>query len=130
MTYFSIFYHGNSEDVGVHGFIDFEWAREIDNRKLTSGYVFIFFGGAVNQMRKKQSMVSFSSTKVELLQLLMQVKKQHDCNDYAQKLGLNSKLLGWNVIFKVQSPQKGTQHIIQRQSILMYNIIFQRDGTK
>ena len=32
----------------------------------------------------------------------MQVKKQFGCNDYAQKLGLNSKLLGWNVIFEVQ----------------------------
>ena len=33
----------------------------------------------------------------------MQVKKQSGCNDYAQKMGLNNELLGWNVIVKVQS---------------------------
>ena len=28
--YFNIFYHGNSEDVEVHGFVDSDWAGDID----------------------------------------------------------------------------------------------------
>ena len=47
-TYFAIYYHGNSKDVGVHGFNDSDWAGDIDGRKSTSGYVFILFGGVVN----------------------------------------------------------------------------------
>ena len=46
-TYFSIFYYGNSED-GVHCFVNSDWAREIDGRKPTSGYVFVLFGGVVS----------------------------------------------------------------------------------
>ena len=46
--YFSICYHANSEDIKVHGFVDSDWVGEIDGRRLTNGYVFIFFGGAVN----------------------------------------------------------------------------------
>ena len=53
MTYFSIFYHGNSEDVKVHGFVNYDWAGEIDGRRSTSGYVFRFFGGVVSWMSKK-----------------------------------------------------------------------------
>ena len=50
---FSIYYHGNYEDVKVHGFINSDWAREINSRRLTSGYVFRLFGGAVHSMRRK-----------------------------------------------------------------------------
>ena len=64
-TYFSIYYHGNSEDVGVHGFVDSDWVGEIDGRRSTNGYVFRLFGGALSWMSKKPSMVSLSSTKAE-----------------------------------------------------------------
>ena len=40
-TYFSIFYHGNSQDVRVNGFVDSDWDGKIAGRRLTSGYVFI-----------------------------------------------------------------------------------------
>ena len=32
MTYFSICYQGNCEEVRVHGFVDFDWVRDIDSR--------------------------------------------------------------------------------------------------
>ena len=48
MIIFVIFYHGNFEDVRVHGFVNSYWAREIGGRRSTSGYVFILFGGALN----------------------------------------------------------------------------------
>jgi hypothetical protein len=47
-TYFAIFYHGNSEDVGVHGFVDSDWVGEINGISSTSGYVFKLFRGAVS----------------------------------------------------------------------------------
>ena len=65
MIYFSIFYHGNYEDIGVHGFVDSNWVGDIDGRRSTNGYVFKLFGGADSWMSKKQYMVALSSTKVE-----------------------------------------------------------------
>lgn len=48
MTNFSICYHGNYEDIRVHGFLNSDSDGEINGRRSTSGYVFILFGGAVN----------------------------------------------------------------------------------
>ena len=39
-TYLAICYHKNYEEVGVHGFIDFDWARDINGRRSRSGCVF------------------------------------------------------------------------------------------
>ena len=67
MTYLAICYHENSEEVGVHGFIDSNWARDIDGRRSTSGYVFRLFGGAISWMSRKQSVVSFSTIEIEYI---------------------------------------------------------------
>ena len=32
----------------VHGFVDVDWARDLDHRRSTSGYVFNLFGGAIS----------------------------------------------------------------------------------
>ena len=50
---FSICYHGNSEDVGVHGFIESDWNGDIDGRRSTNGYVLKLFGGVVSWMSRK-----------------------------------------------------------------------------
>lgn len=49
----SICYHGNLGEVGVHVFLDFDWVGDINDRRLTSGYVFILFGGAISWMSRK-----------------------------------------------------------------------------
>jgi len=42
----------------ILSFVDAEWAGDLDQRISTSGYVFNLFGGAVNWMSKKQSVVA------------------------------------------------------------------------
>eukprot|EP00253_Pinus_taeda_P029393 PITA_29393 len=37
----------------IHGFVDADWARDLDHRKYTSGYVFNLFGGVVSWMSKR-----------------------------------------------------------------------------
>eukprot|EP00253_Pinus_taeda_P009482 PITA_09482 len=49
----------------IHGFVDADWARDLDQRRSTSGYVFNLFGGAVSWMSKKQSVVALSTTEAE-----------------------------------------------------------------
>ena len=65
MTNFTICHPRNSKDVRVHGFVDSNWAGEIDGRRPTNGYVFRLFGGAISCMSRKQSMVALSSTEAE-----------------------------------------------------------------
>jgi len=51
----------------IHGFVDADWAEDLDQRRSTSGYVFNLFGGAVSWMSKKQSIVALSTTEVEYM---------------------------------------------------------------
>eukprot|EP00253_Pinus_taeda_P026001 PITA_26001 len=55
----------------IHGFVDVDWAGDLDQRRFTSGYVFNLFGGAVSWMRpitwacKKRAAISLSSAEAE-----------------------------------------------------------------
>jgi len=51
----------------IRGFVDADWARDLDQRRSTSGYVFNLFGGAVSWMSKKQSVVALSTTEAEYM---------------------------------------------------------------
>jgi len=49
----------------IHGFVDVDWAEDLDQRRSTSGYAFNLFGGAVSWMSKKQSVVALANTEAE-----------------------------------------------------------------
>ena len=51
----------------IRGFVDAEWAGDLDQRRYTSGYVFNLFGGTASWMSKKQSVVALSTTEVEYM---------------------------------------------------------------
>jgi len=51
----------------IHGFVDVDWARDMDQRISISGCVFNLFGGAVSWMSKKQSVVALSTTEAEYM---------------------------------------------------------------
>jgi len=51
----------------IHGFVDVDWAEDLDQRRYRSGYVFNLFGGAVSWMSKKQSIVALSTTEAEYM---------------------------------------------------------------
>jgi hypothetical protein len=53
--------------VNIHGFVDAGWARDLDRRISTSGYVFNLFGGAISWMSKRQVVVALSTTEVEYM---------------------------------------------------------------
>jgi hypothetical protein len=37
----------------MHGFVDADWAGDLDRRRPISGYVFNLFGGQISWMRKR-----------------------------------------------------------------------------
>ena len=47
----------------IRGFVDADWAGDLDQRRSTSGYVFNLFEGVVSWMSKKQFVVALSTTK-------------------------------------------------------------------
>eukprot|EP00253_Pinus_taeda_P011152 PITA_11152 len=51
----------------IYGFVDVDWAGDLDQIRSTSGYVFNLFGGAVSWMSKKQSVVALSTTEEEYM---------------------------------------------------------------
>jgi hypothetical protein len=48
--------------VDIHGFVDADWAGDLDRRISTSGYVFNLFGGEISWMSKRQAVVALSTT--------------------------------------------------------------------
>ena len=61
---FGLMYADNC-NVELIGYSDSDWARDIDDRKSTSGYAFNIGSGVVPWSNKKQSIVSLSSTETK-----------------------------------------------------------------
>eukprot|EP00253_Pinus_taeda_P014864 PITA_14864 len=58
---------GLDRALDIRGFVDADWAGDLDQRRSTSGYVFNLFGGAVSWMSKKQSVLALSTTEAKYM---------------------------------------------------------------
>lgn len=58
--------YGGSECI-VRGYVDSDYAGDLDKRKSTTGYVFTLAGGAVSWVSKLQSVVALSTTEAEYM---------------------------------------------------------------
>ncbi|CAA7019223.1 unnamed protein product [Microthlaspi erraticum] len=61
---FGVFY-GKSPKLNLLGYTDSDYARDMDDRKSTSGYVFLLNGAAICWSSRKQDIVTLSSTEAE-----------------------------------------------------------------
>ncbi len=59
--------HGTSGDSTLLGYADADWARDVNNRKSTLGYMFKLGGGAISWSSKKQAAITLSSTEAEYI---------------------------------------------------------------
>jgi hypothetical protein len=59
-----IFYEAKSQ-LQVHGYTDVDWAGNVSNRRLTSGFMFSFGSGAVSWSSKKQPTIALSNMEAE-----------------------------------------------------------------
>jgi hypothetical protein len=53
--------------VDIHGFVDADWAGDLDHKRSTSGYVFNLFGGEISWMRKTQATMALSTTEAKYM---------------------------------------------------------------
>jgi hypothetical protein len=61
------FQRGAPNGTVLKGFVDADWASDVNDRKSTSGFVFMLAGGAVSWGSKKQSAVALLSTEAEYI---------------------------------------------------------------
>ena len=106
----------------IHGFFDADWVGDLDQRRYTSGYVFNLFGGAVNWMSTKQSVVALSTTEAEYMATTHARKEVV----WLQRLCSNMGLVQGDIMIhydnKVKFSWQRTLRTIQRQSTLMFSI--------
>lgn len=73
----------------LFAFSDSDYAGDIDDRKSTSGYVFLISSGAVSWSSKKQPVVSLSTTEAEFISAA-------SCACQAVWMQRILKFLGWS----------------------------------
>ena len=54
-------------DMSLLGYVNTDWAGDVDDRHSISGYTFITAGGAISWLSKKQPSVALSSTEAECM---------------------------------------------------------------
>lgn len=54
---------------GIIGYCDADWANDLDLRRSTTGYMFLFHGAAISWSAKRQQTVALSTTEAEYMSL-------------------------------------------------------------
>ena len=78
--------HGTSSI--LQGFVDSDWGGSLKERRSTSGYAFIFGGGAVSWKSKKQPTVALSTTEAEYMAATQATKEAIWLRRFLQEIGL------------------------------------------
>jgi hypothetical protein len=59
-----VFQRGAQDGTHLHGYVDADWASDVNDRKSTSGFIFMLAGGAISWSSKKQQTVALSSVTI------------------------------------------------------------------
>ena len=65
ISYYCITYNRSNEF--ICGYVDFDFAGDLDKRRSTLGYVFTLASGAISWMSKLQKIVALSTTEAEYI---------------------------------------------------------------
>lgn len=59
----------------ITGYCDADWAGDIDSRRSTTGYIFMFQDGSISWATKRRPTVALSSTEAELMSVVCAIKE-------------------------------------------------------
>jgi Reverse transcriptase (RNA-dependent DNA polymerase) len=62
-----VFQRGTPAGLELHGFMDADWAGDVNNRKSTSGYIFLLTRATISWSSKKQLSIALSSTEAKYI---------------------------------------------------------------
>ena len=112
-------------------FSDADWAGDRDDRHSTSGNVFIFGGGAVSWLSKKQAVVALSTSEAEyvalssatqeaiwLKRLLIDLNVIHDCPIVIQEDNQGATAMSKNPVFHGRTKQIDIQYHFIREAVV------------
>lgn len=74
----------------VHGFVNVDKVRDMDCKKIASGYVFNLFGGEISWMSDRKSIVKISTIEVE------HMKTNHTIKEFLRLQRLCSGMGSYN----------------------------------
>ena len=74
-------------DVRLHGYVDSDFAGDVDNRGSTISYIFTLRSEAVSWVSKLQKIVALSTTKVEYVTATKACKELIWRKDFMKELG-------------------------------------------
>ncbi|KAH9662167.1 hypothetical protein KPL70_024758 [Citrus sinensis] len=80
-----------NEEIEVIGFVDSDFAGDLDRRKSTSGYMFVLNGCLISWKSSLQSVVALSSTEAEFIATTEAVKEAMWLRGLLNELWLNQK---------------------------------------
>lgn len=66
-AFYELVYTRNSNAVPLRGFVDSDWANDVDDRRSTSGFLFEVYGNPVCWTTRKQGLVALSTTEAEYI---------------------------------------------------------------
>ena len=78
---------GDSKPI-LEGYVDANWAGDLDSRKSTSGYLFTFAGGAVSWQSRLQKCVALSTIEAKYIVANEASKEMLWLKRFLQELGL------------------------------------------
>ena len=78
---------GDSKPV-LEGYVDTDWAGDLDGRKSTPGYLFTFAGGAISWQSRLQKCVALSTIEAEYIATNEAGKEMLWLKQFLQELGL------------------------------------------
>ncbi|XP_021617899.1 uncharacterized mitochondrial protein AtMg00810-like [Manihot esculenta] len=64
---YTVFAYAKTPEYKLYGFTDSDWARCLEDRKSTTGYVFSLGSGAVTWSSKKQATIALSTSEAEYM---------------------------------------------------------------
>ena len=103
-------------DFIVRGYVNSDYAGDLDRSKSTTGYVFTLSGGAVSWVSKLQSVVATSTTEAEYIAATRASKEAVWLKMIMEELGHEQESILLFVTVRVPCISQGIQLFIQNQN--------------